>query len=155
MKKLVLVLFIVLAAAGLWWWESPRLATENLLDAARDRDVAELETLIDAEALRASLRALPAAEPTEAIPTPAPTGAPADPLLAGLSRDADLIALDLAACTEWAVDREGLNAFRVLRRTGEGEALSALLFARDGLHWKLVGVDAAPASSSDAVGRQR
>ncbi len=59
MKKLALVLFIVLAAAGLWWWESPRLATENLLDAAHDGDVAERETLIDVEKFQASLRALP------------------------------------------------------------------------------------------------
>jgi hypothetical protein len=155
MKKLALLLFIVLAAAGLWWWESPRLATENLLDAAHDRDVAELETLIDADALRASLRKLPAAAPTQAAVAPATPRVPADPLLAGLSRDADLVALDLATRTAWEIDREGLNTFRVLRKTGEGDALPTLLFARDGLHWKLVGVERGSlASSSEAIGRQ-
>jgi hypothetical protein len=36
-----------------------------------------------------------------------------------------------------------LNSFRVLRRAGNDKSLPALLFARDGLHWKLVGVEAA------------
>jgi hypothetical protein len=147
MKKLALLLFIVLAAAGLWWWESPRLATENLLDAARDGDVDELEGLIDAAAFRASLQAELREAPTapETLPTPAPAApVPADPLLAGLARDADLVALRLAERTDWAVDREGFNTFRVVRRTGKGEALPTLLFARDGLHWRLVGVDAPP-----------
>jgi hypothetical protein len=146
MRKLALLLFIVVAAAGLWWWESPRLATENLLDAARDGDVEELATLIDADAFRASLRAelheAPAPVAVPNVPVAPTPSAPADPLLAGLARDADLVALRLAASTDWEVDREGIETFRVVRRTGEGGALPTLLFARDGLHWKLVGVDA-------------
>ena len=143
MKKLALVLFLVLAAAGLWWWESPRLATENLLDAAHGRDLAELETLIEADTLRASLRKLPTTGPTKVAAPSVTSRVPGDPLLADLSRDTDLVALNLAMRTEWEIDRQGLNVFRVLRRTGAGEALPTLLFARDGLHWKLVRVERA------------
>lgn len=146
MKKLLLVVLIVLAAAGLWWWESPRMATENLLDAAEDGDVAELEKLVDAERFAASLRAeLPqrAAPPPIAPPLPRPSASPPpmDPLLAGLADDTQLVQLREAARTSWEIEREGLDTFRVVRRSGTGEPLPALLFERDGLHWKLVGVD--------------
>lgn len=149
MKKLALVLFIVLAAAGLWWWESSRLATENLLDAAEDGDVAELEELVDAERFAASLRAeLPqrTAPAPIAPPLSRPSASPPatmDPLLAGLAGDTQLVQLRQAAKTSWDLEREGLNSFRVVRRSGKGEALPALLFERDGLHWLLVGVERA------------
>jgi hypothetical protein len=141
MKKLALVLFLVLAAAGLWWWESPRLATENLLDAAHDRDVAELEQLIDVAKFQASLRALP-----EWPDAPPRVDAPAshtdkDMLLAELAGEADMIALRRSGRTNWEIERHGLNRFRVLRRESDGAPLPPLLFARDGLHWKLVGAE--------------
>jgi hypothetical protein len=150
MRKLLLLLVIVVGAFGLWWWESPRLATENLLDAAGDNDVAELETLIDADRFTASVRAqlpeVPAGLPRPASAPPLPETRPAtgDPLLSGLARDAELVALRQAARTEWEIEHLGFNTFRVVRRTGEGKPLPALYFERDWFSWKLVGVDVTP-----------
>jgi hypothetical protein len=142
MKKLALVLFIVLAAAGLWWWESPRMATENLLDAARDGDTAELATLIDAEAFRASLHRLPPHPQAPRAKFDAPLAARGnDALLNELAGETDLILARRGGT--WEIERRDLNRFRVVRREASGIPLPPLLFQRDGLHWKLVGVERA------------
>lgn len=169
MKKLLLLLFIVLAVIGLWYWESPYLALKNLQDAAQDRDVAELERSIDLPALQVSLKSELGAQlerrvgggPLGRVGSGAGRAVidgavdqyvtaqqlgnamaqpPRDPLLQAIAGSLGALATREAARTEWTLER-GFNTFRVRREAGDGAALPALVFERHGIGWKLAGVD--------------
>ncbi|MEW4449285.1 DUF2939 domain-containing protein [Qipengyuania sp. JC766] len=150
MKKLLLLAFITFAVVGLWYWESPILAAKNLQDAAEDRDVAELATLVDTTRFRQSIEREYGTAAASALPdllrgTPQGLAAiarldPRDPALRGVVRSLPAIEWERAGQTGWTLHR-GFNSFRMRRTSGDGVPLADLVFERRGIGWILVGVE--------------
>ncbi|WJY19365.1 DUF2939 domain-containing protein [Alteriqipengyuania flavescens] len=166
MRKLLLVLFILVVVVGAWWWESPVMALKNLRDAAQDRDAAKLSRSIDLPAFRASLKnELGEMVEKEAAGNPiagvagrvavdravdqlitadgiaaAMADEPRDPLLRNIAGALGAVAMQQQNVENFDIDR-GFNTFTVSRVNGEGAALATLIFHRDGLGWKLSGID--------------
>jgi len=160
-KLLTLVLLIALIVGG-WYLASPWLAMKGLADAARDGDVAALEERVDFPALRASASEQIAeaarregqdglldqiggavaervgrevanrALTPEAVATMVTTGGFAVGLLPERLRGQEI---------SWDVSREGFDNFHALGTFEDGTAGPVLIFARDGLGWKLTGFE--------------
>lgn len=163
MKKLLTLFLLVALIVGGWYFASPWLAMKGLADAAQAGDVAELESRVDFPALRASAseqineatqrqrgqggflgeisgavvervgrevanRALT----PEAVGTMVASGAFAAGLLPERLRGQEIA---------WDVERQGLENFRAIGTFEDGTAGPILIFARDGLGWKLTGFE--------------
>ncbi len=163
MKKLLSLLLILALIVGGWYFASPWLAMKGLADAAQAGDVAELERRVDFPALRASAsdqiseatqrrrgqggflgevsgavaervgrevanRALT----PEAVGAMVATGGFAVGLLPERLRGQEI---------SWDVEREGFDNFRAAGTFEDGTAGPILIFARDGLGWKLTGFE--------------
>ena len=168
MKRLALSLagLVALGAAlvGGWYWQSPIFALKNLQDAATDGDLAEIERAVDIPAVRASIK-------TEAVAaldreagagtlfarggrllldraidnavTPQTIAAavaqrPASPLLRGVVGSLSAVAAFGLAQNDFELER-GWNTFR-LRHAAQPD-FPELVFAREGIGWRLVAVD--------------
>ncbi len=163
MRKLLTLLILIALVIGGWYFVSPWLAMKGLADAAQDGDVAALEERVDFPALRASAsdqiseatrrrvgdgglldqiggavaervgrevanRALT----PEAVGNMVSNGALAAGLLPERLRGQEI---------SWDVEREGLENFRAIGTFEDGTAGPTLIFARDGLGWKLTGFE--------------
>ncbi|QQN73031.1 DUF2939 domain-containing protein [Croceicoccus sp. YJ47] len=162
-KLLALLLFAGLLFGG-WYYASPRYALHRLEQAARDGDAAALEERVDFAALRGSL----VSELDEEIG--ARGGSPLERLGARIAGVAAGPVVDRLVTPEGVarllregragpvvirpergddgreaetpdlrILRRGLDEFRVTGAATQGAP--ALIFARDGLGWTLVGVD--------------
>lgn len=162
MKKLVALFVLVALVAGGWYVASPWWALKGLRDAAVERDVAELERRVDFPAMRQSLRR----EMGEALRERATGGGPLDVLAARAAEEfggaavdqlvrpgaiANVITTGAIASRfvpedlrdrelDWTVERDGIDSFRALGTFEGGMAGPTLVFSRDGIGWRLVGV---------------
>ena len=165
MKKLLALAVLCAALFGTWYFASPWLALKGMRDAAQDMDRAELERRIDFPAVRASLkpqlqaairdeagrggnalgqvlgrvaagavsdRAVELAVTPGGMASLITTGAMISPLLPEQLKPRDV---------NWGVERDGLNAFRAIGTADDGAQAPVLVFARDGLGWRLVAVE--------------
>ena len=166
MKKLVLIGAVAVAAlAGGWYYASPMLTLDGMRDAAQARDADKLSGYVDYEALRVDLksefrRAMmremegKEAEGFEALGMAIAT-ALLDPMVdamvspEGMERLFERRAAEekasgkpslkgVAPGEDPIIERHGLDEFKVRNREDPD---GALVFKRDGLGWKLSGVD--------------
>ena len=164
-KWIVLGLVVVVAFIG-WQAASPWMAMDALRDAAREGDRETLEQNIDFPALRESAKA----ELYGQVEQEARKRDESDPIAAvlgsGLAKgfiDGTVDALvtpsgvstmlvtgkalptgkdaDTQPEIDWHVEWTGLGTFRAVPETHDSKANPSLIFKRDGLGWKLVGVD--------------
>lgn len=166
MRKPVMIGLVVLAltAAG-WQAISPWMAMDSLRDAAREGDRQALEQSIDFPALRASVKS----EMYEQVEAEVRRNGD-DESLAGIAAkfakgfiDGTVDAVitpngmsamlvtgslippqqgpDAAKEIDWEVKWDSLGTFRAVPDSKDGQAQPALIFKRDGLGWKLAGVD--------------
>lgn len=161
MRKLISLLLLAALIFGGWYLASPWLAMKGLADAAQEGDVAELQERVDFPALRASAseqitratrnegggllgeiggavaervgrEVAERALTPEAVGTMVTTGGFAIGLLPERLRGQEI---------NWDVEREGFDNFRAIGTFEDGTAGPILLFARDGLGWKLIGFE--------------
>ncbi len=163
MKRFFALIVLILAAVGGWYFASPWLAMKGLSDAAQAGDTAELEQRVDFPALRASVsdqiseatrrrqgqggllgelggavaeqlgrRVTDRALTPDAVGQLVASGALAAGLLPERLRGQDI---------DWNVERDGFDHFRAVGTFEDGTAGPILLFARDGLGWKLTGLE--------------
>ena len=163
MNKLLTLIVLIALLVGGWYFASPWLAMKGLADAAQDGDVAALEDKVDFPALRASasdqiseatrrragqggvLDAIGGAVADrvgrefanraltpEAVGSMVASGAFAAGLLPERLRGQEI---------SWDVEREGFDNFRAAGTFEDGTAGPILIFARDGLGWKLTGFE--------------
>ena len=164
MKKLLALILVIALVIGGWWFASAWLAMKGLSDAAQSGDTAELEERVDFPALRASA----SDQITEATRRRQGQGGGLVDQIGGalaeeLGRAAvnraltpDMVGNLVASGTfasgllprrlrgqdiEWDVEREGLDSFRAVGTFEDGTGGPILLFARDGLGWKLTGFE--------------
>lgn len=161
MKKLFGWLFLAVIVGGIWFFGSQFYAANDLRQAARDGDVARLEGRVDFPAFRDSVKG----QIESRIESEAEArGASLGPLGAKLAKAGTGVVVDTVVTPEtvaqiirtgqaaglvisrresereqvaWRFERGGFNTFRLAAEEGSG----ALVFRRDGLGWKLVGVD--------------
>lgn len=164
MKKILALIFLALLLFCGWYFASPWLAMKGLVDAARANDVAELEPRVDFPAMRASV----SDQISEATQRRAGQG---DGLFAeiggALAEEVGRTVVERALTPEnvgnlvvtgslaagllperlrgqaidWDVERESFNTFRASGRFEDGTGGASLIFVRDGLGWKLTGID--------------
>ena len=165
--KLLGAIALLAVLGGGWYFASPLYAMSQLRDAARAGDAGALEQRVDFPALREDLKAELRAEIAGSGENPlgalgASIGmAIVDPLIDGfvtpqmvarLVRDGKAqapgaappppaSAADEPAEAEWQVQRSGLSRFTARPVAANGEAGPELEFARDGLGWRLVGLN--------------
>ena len=164
MRKLVAFLFIVVMAVGVWWYASPIWTLRAMRDAAKERDQAKLSAYVDYPALREDLkhdvgdyaeaeterriggrgRGL-AARIARAFVDPvidaAVSPAGVEAMFASeaqISAAGGRLSAPVQAGDHPVIERDGFNSFRV---HGADATKGALVFHREGLGWKLVGVD--------------
>ena len=167
MKKLLIaiVALVVIAggAAGAWYYASPGMTLKAMQDAAKAGDADRLAAYIDFPALRTSLKEELRAKATAEMAKPenregfAALGAmmalklvdgmvdsmitPATMRRAFAERQGSapkMIAIDPAS-PSIAIIREGIDQFTVIDKA-KGTKSGALVFRRQGLRWRLVGV---------------
>lgn len=163
MKRLFVLAVLLILAGGGWFVGSRLYAVHDLAAAARDGDSARLERRVDFPAFRASLkgevgdviaeRGLPGLDPRidprlskvlaragadfaidrfvnpETLGQLVRTGQAGDVTVATHSDEREPV--------EWRIEGGDLHTFRV---TGP-EAQGALVFRRDGLGWRLAGIE--------------
>lgn len=163
MKRFFALVVLIISIVGGWYFVSPWLAMKGLSDAAQAGDTAELEQRVDFPALRASVsdqiseatrrrqgqggllgelggavaeqlgrRVTDRALTPDAVGQLVASGALAAGLLPERLRGQDI---------EWHVEREGFDHFRAVGTFEDGTPGPILLFARDGLGWKLTGLE--------------
>jgi Protein of unknown function (DUF2939) len=161
---------LMLAAAALlggWYYASPFYAMSQLRDAAKAGDEAALEARVDFPALRDDLKQeASAAMAREIADNPEnPLGAAGatfgmalvgpmidafvnPDMIARLVRegktgnaDAEEVPSEQAGEADWQVERNGLSTFIARPVSDDGEPGPELEFARDGLGWRLVGMN--------------
>ncbi len=163
MKKVLAFIVLIAIIIGGWYFASPWLAMKGLSDAAQAGDTAELEERVDFPALRASVsdqiseatrrrqgqggllgelggavaeqlgrRVTDRAVTPDAVGRLVASGALAAGLLPERLRGQEI---------EWDVERDGFDHFRAVGTFEDGTAGPILLFARDGLGWKLTGLE--------------
>lgn len=173
-KRVIVGLCAGLAAAG-WLYASPFWTLKAMRDAAEARDAEALAAYVDFPALRADLKsdlsAAMMAEMARARATEDMSARPdalglamLDPLIEGMVSPAGLQMMfagnpaaaspatpaplrEVSASGEVTVTRNGLSEFRV---SGKGDDPAALVFRRDGLGWRLVGIDLPPQALASA-----
>jgi hypothetical protein len=163
MRRLSLILIVLaLLAAGAWVWGSPYLTVRAMARAAQARDVAALSAHVDYPAVRESMKnqlrarfassdrrgldaalgALVATGIADSIVDSAVTPEGIRAIFAtgaaGAVRVQRPVALD---AREMRLRRDSLGQFSLVRRDGQG---GALVFALQGLEWKLVGIELPP-----------
>ncbi|RPF71967.1 DUF2939 domain-containing protein [Aurantiacibacter spongiae] len=166
-KRIVLaVIAVSLALVAGWYWASPYFALRDLRDAARSGDVAALEERVDFPALRENFKRDLRARMASEMAAPedgeglgvfgAALGmAMIDPMIDGfltsefigrairrgkVERTGDAERRDDAPDLDWDIARSGLDTFSA---TPDDEGLGnppSLVFARDGLGWRLVAI---------------
>lgn len=164
MKKLVALVLLVALVIGGWYLASPWLAMKGLADAAQAGDTAALEERVDFPALRASaseqiteatrrrrgqeggmigeLGGALAERVGRAAIDRALTPAMVGNLVATGSLAAGLLPERLRGQEiDWDVEREGLASFRAVGTFEDGTGGPTLIFARNGLGWKLTGFE--------------
>jgi len=150
-----LVLLILLGLAFIGWFIGSRLyALDDLREAAREGDVARLEGRVDFPAFRESLKseldgkiesktgglaavvakagaslAVDALVTPEAVAQLVRTGKAGGVIVANRQDEREPV--------DWRIESGGLDSFRLVGAEGHG----ALVFRRDGLGWKLAGID--------------
>ncbi|MFN3592458.1 MAG: DUF2939 domain-containing protein [Thermaurantiacus sp.] len=159
----LLALLLALVAAA-WWHFSPRWTVASMQRAALSGDVAALEARIDFLALRGSLtdqlemqlqaEARSARTPLARFGLELAVGFVQQMVEAAVTAEtlrfalalgeeaalpAGLPALAALAAPQPAIARDGLDGFAV--RAGKDPDAPALQFCREGLSWKLCGVD--------------
>ncbi len=148
---------------GGWYFASPWLAMKGLADAAQSGDTAELEERVDFPALRASV----SDQITEATRRRQGQGGLVDQIGGVLVDRIGRATVDRALTPamvgnlvvsggfaagmlperlrgqeiEWDVERKGLDFFHASGTFEDGTAGPTLVFARDGLGWKLTGFE--------------
>lgn len=161
MKKLFTFLLLVSLVIGGWYFASPYYALMQLSNAVRDRDMAAIEQRVDMAALRASAADEIARAARERLEEGnvldglrnaardvlersargediTPQGV-VDSLLRG-NLAAGLAAEDFeSGPLDFDIEREGLDHFRAIVIRDDGSLGPSLIFARDGLDWKLTG----------------
>ncbi|MWV29435.1 DUF2939 domain-containing protein [Aurantiacibacter rhizosphaerae] len=163
MKKLLALLVLVVAIVGGWYFASPWIAMKGLADAAKAGDTAELERRVDFPAFRASV----SDQISEATRLNIDQGGLLDELGSAVAKQVGWRITDRALTPsavgkmitsgalaagllperlrgqsiDWDVEREGFDHFRAVGTFEDGTAGPILLFARDGLDWKLTGFE--------------
>lgn len=165
MRKLLVLLLIALVAVVGWYFGSQYYAVNDLRSAARDGDAAALDRRVDFPALQAALSAEIEADIAGRVersdsPLARIGGAIAGELsnaaverLVTPENVAQLIAEGQAAGIrisreenpQWTIKRSGLNSFRLVAESEDGEDDGALVFHRRGLGWQLTGLERADA----------
>jgi hypothetical protein len=162
MRKIIVAIVVILIVGGLWWYASPIWTLQAMRDAAKNHDEAKLSAHVDYPALRADLkRDLGAYVAAEAVKNSSEGGrltaniataflgpvvdaavspAGVEAMFASEDRTAAAVGSParVTAGDHPVIERDGLNSFRV---HGADLSKGALLFRREGLGWKLVGVD--------------
>lgn len=163
-KWIVLGLIVAVAFVG-WQAASPWMAMDTLRDAAREGDRETLEQNIDFPALRESAKAElyeqveAEAQANRDNPIAAALGSnlakgfidgTVDALVTPSGVSTMLVtgralptgrAADTQPEIDWHVKWTGLGTFRAVPETHDGKSHPSLIFKRDGLGWKLAGVD--------------
>ncbi|WP_164843988.1 DUF2939 domain-containing protein [Croceicoccus ponticola] len=155
MKRLFALLFVIAAAFGGWFVGSRLYAVHDLSQAARDGDVARLEGRVDFPAFRESLKSeVGGAIEREDIGGLGSVLAKASAsfaidkfvnpeTVAQLVRTGQADGVTVAVRAEerepvdWRIESGDLHAFRLTGPDPRG----ALIFRRDGLGWRLAGID--------------
>ncbi len=163
MRKLLVLISLIALIFGAWYLASPWFAMNGLAEAAQDGDTAALEDKVDFPALRAStseqiteaarrgsgqsglLARVPAVvterigrEALDRALTPETVGR----MVASGTLAADFLPEQLRGQEiSWGVEREGFDSFRAIGTFEDGTAGPTLIFARDGLAWKLTGFE--------------
>jgi hypothetical protein len=163
MRKIVAIVILVAIIVGAWWYASPIWTLRAMRDAAKDRDQAKLSAYVDYPALRADVKhdigdyaAAKAGkrfgEPGRALA--AYINAFGDSAVDAVVSPAGVVAMfaseqqieaaggrvrvPVKAGDHPVIERDGFSSFRV---HGEDVSKGALVFHREGLGWKLAGVD--------------
>ncbi|MCM8556439.1 DUF2939 domain-containing protein [Sphingomicrobium sediminis] len=164
MKKIIAILVVLAIAAGAWFYATPWMTLKSIRDAAVAGDADGVSEHVDYEALRADMKdeimaAAQAEQGVGAELSGALMEAVISPMIdqvvtpealavafaeAERAEDAPLPALD----GEVEIDRQGLNGFIVRSKDDPGQA--GFEFKRDGLGWKLVGVELPEAPGASA-----
>lgn len=163
MKKLLAVLALVMLIVGGWYFASPWIAMKGLADAAKSGDAAQLERRVDFPALRASV----SDQISEATRRRQGQGGVLDQIGGVLAERIGRATVDRALTPQsvgnlvisggfavgllpqrlrgqeidWSVERKGLDFFHATGTFEDGTAGPTLIFARDGLDWKLTGFE--------------
>ncbi|MBB3763358.1 DUF2939 domain-containing protein [Sphingomicrobium lutaoense] len=165
MRKLIALLLVIAIAVGGWWYASPLMTLKSMRDAGLAGDAEAVSAHIDYPALREDMKkemSLLIARQAQTDPGPLGEAGTAfaqsiiSPMVDRLitpesmaemfdaTRQAQGAPLPaLGGEKELEIDRQSLNRFTA---RAEGEE-AGLEFARDGLSWKLVGVDVGEGSS--------
>jgi Protein of unknown function (DUF2939) len=162
-SKLFAAAIIAVLLVGGWYWGSPFWTLRQMRDAAQSKDVDALASHVDFPALREDVKAeLTASFMTEMGKDQGGLGglgkafglAMADKMVDGMISPAGLRVMfagaDVADGPQKAgpklgmddveIERSGLSEFR-LKSTKTGDDKPVLVFHRDGLSWKLAGID--------------
>jgi hypothetical protein len=163
-RKLIAALIVILIAVGAGWYASPIWTLSAMRDAAKAHDAERLSAHVDYPALRADLKqdigAYVTAEAARGSPVEggnlaagialAFIGPVIDAAVSPKGIEAMFVAEDRSASgarvnavpvstgDHPVIERGGFNSFRV---HGQDASKGALVFRREGLSWKLVGVD--------------
>ncbi len=165
MKKFLAILVFAASLFGTWYFISPWLAMQGIVNAAQDRDEAALEARIDF----AQLRENTSSQMQAAIAERTRDGGVFEQLGGAIAGDIAGRVTDLAltprgisnlvtvgALTlplvperyrsqqlEWDVTRTGFSTFKGVSTWDDGSAGPVMMFARDGIGWDLVAVQLA------------
>jgi hypothetical protein len=165
MKRILLAVVVIIAAVGGWYYASPLMALDGMHDAAVANDADKLSGYIDYEALRSDLKSDLRRSVMKEIQKDKPNGMEAlgaafamallDPMVdAMISPEGIETMFDqkkaqeersgkpslsaVAPGEDPIVERNGLDEFKVRNRENPD---GALVFHRDGIGWKLAGID--------------
>ncbi len=165
MRKLAFLISLAALLFGGWYLASPWLAMKGIVDAAKDRDLAELEERIDFEQLREGTQA----QMREAIDARTEDEGLLTQIGGAIAGELAESAIEVAVTPQglanvvtvggftsqmvpegsrgqklsWDVERDGLDAFRGVSTYEDGSDGPVMVFERDGLGWDLVGVQLA------------
>jgi hypothetical protein len=162
MRKAIALVLVLLIAAAAWWYASPIWTLREMREAAQAHDAARLSRHVDYPALRTDLkadlagyamrhaRANPqdaganfAAALSSAFLGPVVDAVVSPQGVAAMFAHEDQVAkagevVPVKAGDHPVIERDDLDTFRV---HGANASKGALVFRREGLSWKLAGVD--------------
>ena len=167
-RKWILAAVIAgLVAFGTWYFASPAMALSGLKSAAENGDAEALKDHVDFVAFRESAKTQLKAQMAAEIAKPQSDEDPfrafgammamgmVDGMVEGFLTPEAISAMILQqkknakgkpveteapAEPEWAINRTGISSFELVAEK-DSENSPALLFHRDGLGWKLIGID--------------
>lgn len=171
MKQKTLILYLaafILMVGAVWYFGSPSYAMSQLRDAAIEGNRDDLEERIDfpkvRESLKSQLSTLMAAELAKSENQESGFGALGamvgmamiGPMIDGLVTPDSMAAMiqqgniqrseqqpeaPQKQPVDWEIERSGLDRFTATPKMPEGERVATMVFERNGLSWKLTGVD--------------